>query len=183
MRSCPPSNPLRPARHAARTLAALAICAAFAGGAEAAASPALAAPVDLRADGALAAKRGNPLVVLFSLPECQYCAVVRANYLAPLARMPREADRLVVRELELTGTAPLAGFQGERTSARVLAARYGLRVAPAVVMFDRDGSLLASPLLGGDVAGMYGAYLDRALDQARARLAASASPHPTDPQP
>jgi thioredoxin-related protein len=169
--------------YAVRTLAALAICAAFTVSAEAAAGPTLAAPIDLRADGALAAMRGNPLVVLFSLPECQYCAVVRRNYLAPLTRMPREADRLVVRELALTGTAPLAGFQGEQTSASMLAARYGLRVAPAVVMLDRDGSLLAPPLLGGDVAGLYGAYLDLALDEARARLATSASARSTDPKP
>ena len=67
--------------------------------------------------------------------------VVRRNYLAPLTRMPREADRLVVRELELTGTAPLAGFRGEQTNGSLLAARYGLRVAPAVVMLDREGKL------------------------------------------
>jgi thioredoxin-related protein len=166
-----------------RLLSALAICGAFAGSAEAAASPALAAPVDLRADGALAATRGSPLVVLFSLPECQYCAVVRRNYLAPLTHVPREAGRLVVRELELTGTAPLAGFHGEKTSGSLLAARYGLRVAPAVVMLDREGKLLAPPLLGGDVAGMYGAYLDRALDEARAQLAGTTSVGAIDPQP
>jgi hypothetical protein len=77
----------------------------------------------------------------------------------------------------------LAGFQGERTSAKVLAARYGLRVAPAVVMLDREGRLLAPPLLGGDVAGMYGAYLDRTLDEARAKLAGAASVRTIDAQP
>ncbi len=65
----------------------------------------------------------------------------------------------------------------------MLAARYGLAVAPSVVMLDRDGKLLAAPLLGGDVAGMYGAYLDRALDEARAKLAGAATARSTDPQP
>lgn len=157
----------------AAALAALSLC-----GVAMAAAPLLAAPADLRADGALAAARGKPLVLMFSLPECAYCAVVRRNYLAPLTRAPREADRLVVRELELTGTDALAGFHGERTSGAALAARYGLQVAPAVVMLDRDGNLLAAPLLGGDVAGMYGAYLDRALDDARASLAAARAIHP-----
>ena len=178
-----PSDRRRPARDALRTLAAVTICAVFASTAEAAASAALAAPVDLRSDGALAATRGNPLVVLFSLPQCPYCVVVRRNYLAPLTRMPREADRLVVRELELTGTAPLAGFHGEKTNGSKLAARYGLHVAPAVVMLDPDGRLLAPPLLGGDVAGMYGAYLDQALDEARAKLASSVSARPIDSKP
>lgn len=183
MRACPSPNPLRPARHALRALIALAMCGAFSGSAEAAANPALAVALDLRADGALAATRGTPLVVLFSLPECQYCAVVRRNYLVPLTHAPREADRLVVREVALTGTAPLAGFHGEKTSGSSLAARYGLRAAPAVVMLDREGKLLAPPLLGGDIAGMYGAYLDRALDEARAKLAGAASLRSIDPQP
>ncbi len=115
---------------------------------------------------------------MFSLPECGYCAVVRRNYLAPLAHAPRPADRFVVRELELTGTEKLAGFHGERTSGATLAARYGVRVAPAVVMLDRDGKLLAPPLLGGDVAGMYGAYLERSLEDARASLAPARAPKP-----
>jgi thioredoxin-related protein len=157
-------------RYALRMLAALTL---FAGGAQAA-QPALAAPRDLRSDGALATIHGNPLVILFSLPQCQYCAVVRRNYLAPLTRMPGKQERLVVRELELTDTAPLAGFNGEQTSGRMLAARYGLQVAPAVVMLDRDGQLLVPPLLGGDIAGMYGAYLERSLEGARARLATAA---------
>lgn len=160
---------------ALRTLAGLAICAVLSGRASALEGAPLAASSDLRAEAALAAVRGTPLVVLFSLPDCRYCAVVRRNYLMPLTRMPREADRFVVRELELTGAAPLAGFHGEATSGTELARRYGLRVAPTIVLLDRDGELLAPPLVGGDVSGMYGAYLDQALDEARNRLASRSS--------
>jgi thioredoxin-related protein len=137
----------------------------------------LAAPIDLHADGAVAAARGRPLIVLFSLPDCHYCEVVRRNYLAPLAALPHEAQRPVVRELELTATAPIAGFRGDKTSGAALASKYGVRFAPTVVMLDRDGVLLAPPLVGGDVAGMYGAYLDRALGEAQAKLSA------VDPKP
>ncbi len=156
-----------------RTAAVLAACAVLAAGAVADDGALLAAPTDLRADGMLAASRGKPIIVLFSLPGCQYCEVVRRNYLAPMARLPHEADRPVVRELELTGTVALPGFRGDKTSGSALANQYGVRVAPTVVMLDRGGNLLAPPLVGGDVAGMYGAYLDRALDEARAKLSAA----------
>lgn len=162
-----------------RNLAALGVCAVLAAGAAAHERPAAGALPELRAEAMLAVRGGKPLVVLFSLPDCPYCVVVRNNYLMPLTRAPREADRLVVRELTLTGNAPLAGFRGEPSSAGELAAQYGLRVAPAVVVVDGNGALLAPPLIGGDVAGMYGAYLDRVLDEARARLAARAAPHPS----
>ena len=126
--------------------------------------------IDLRADGQLAANRGKPVVLLFSLPDCQYCLVVRRNYLAPLTRAPQEAERPVVREVELNGDLPLTGFLSERTTGSELARQYGVYAAPTVVMLDRAGKLLAAPLVGGDIAGMYGAYLDSALEEAQAKL-------------
>jgi hypothetical protein len=172
---CLSSRRHRRPQYVARAVAVLA--AALAAGAGAADGAALAAAVDLHADGVLAATRGKPVIVLFSLPDCHYCEVVRRNYLAPMAGLPHEVVRPVVRELELNGTAPVAGFRGDKTSGSALASRYGVKVAPTVVMLGRDGELLAPPLVGGDVAGMYGAYLDRALGEAQARLSA------LDPKP
>lgn len=148
-------------------------------GAAAAAVPVragLPAPADLGVDGALAAKRGKPLLLLFSLPDCAYCEVVRRNYLVPLTRDGREQERPVVRELEMTGSASLIGFGKARTSGTALAAHYKVRFAPTVLLLDGTGKLLAPPLVGGDVAGMYGAYLDAALADAQRSIAAATAP-------
>jgi hypothetical protein len=126
--------------------------------------------VDLGRDGRTALKRGVPIVILFSLPDCSYCAVVRRNYLVPLAQEGDPGRRPLVRELEMTATAPLRGFGNEAASGKTLAERYQVKVAPTVVMLDSAGNLAAPPLAGGDVAGMYGAYLDAALSQARTAL-------------
>jgi hypothetical protein len=138
----------------------------------------------LQHDGREATQRGKAIVMLFSLPGCRYCEVVRRNYLAPLARQAGSADRYLVRELEMASKARLAGFHGERTSASALAQHYGVRVAPTVVLLDGAGNLLAPPLVGGDVSGMYGAYLDSALAEAAAKLAAGRPrpPHKTTRQ-
>lgn len=132
----------------------------------------LPAPDDLGADGALAEKRGKPLLLLFSLPGCAYCDVVRRNYLLPLTRDGHAQERPVVRELEIGATASLIGFGKARTSGSALAAHYKVRVAPTVLLLDAAGKLLAPPLIGGDVSGMYGAYLDGALDEAQRNMAA-----------
>jgi hypothetical protein len=129
---------------------------------------------DLRADGAEAAARGVPVVLLFSLPECSYCLVVRRNYLLPLQRDLAPARRPVVRELQLDDTAALRGFDGAPTSAKELAARYHARFAPTVVLVDDSGALLAAPIVGGDTTGLYGGYLDNALAEAVRRLASRA---------
>jgi hypothetical protein len=42
-----------------------------------------------------------------------------------------------------------------------------------VLFVDGSGKALAPPLVGGDTAGMYGAYLDNRLAASRAQLAGS----------
>ena len=60
-----------------RSLAALGVCAVLAAGAAAHERPA--PQPQLRAEAMLAERGGKPLVVLFSLPDCPYCVVVRNN--------------------------------------------------------------------------------------------------------
>lgn len=126
---------------------------------------------DLASDGRTAWQRGVPLVILFSLPGCAYCEVVRRHYLVPLANEGAAGERPLVRETDLSSTAPLRGFDGEAASGRALGKRYGIRVAPSVLVLDGRGRQLAPVLEGGDVAGMYGAYLDDTLAAARRALA------------
>jgi hypothetical protein len=131
----------------------------------------LPATEDLARDGRTALERGVPLVILFSLPGCSYCEVVRSHYLAPLMNDGAPGRRPLVRELDLSSGAALRSFRGEAGSGRALAKQYGIRVAPSVLVLDGDGRRLAPVLEGGDVAGMYGAYLDDTLALARRALA------------
>lgn len=127
----------------------------------------LPAAQDLAGDGRTARERGVPIVILFSLPGCSYCEVVRRNYLAPLMKEGQASRQPLVRELDMSSAAPLRGFQGEAGSGRALANRYEVRVAPSVLLLDGAGKRLAPLLEGGDTVGMYGAYLDDRLAAAR----------------
>lgn len=134
------------------------------------ASPAASAvqlATDLRHDGAEAARHGTTLILLFSLPACSYCDTVRRNYLAPLAAGSQGAPRYVVREIVIQGRRRVTGFDGKPTTHAELARLFGARVAPTVMFVDRRGAALAAPLVGGDTAGMYGAYLESRLSEAR----------------
>lgn len=160
----------RPWRSAALAVALLA------GGVAAAAPPAGLLPaLEPGRDGRLALQRGVPMLILFSLPDCPYCETVRRNYLAPLAREGNIRERPLVRETDMASAAPLRGFRQEASSGKALAVHYGVRVAPSVAIVDGRGRLLAPVLEGGDVSGMYGAYLDNALAAARSALAGAAA--------
>lgn len=128
----------------------------------------LPAPLDLRQDLALSAARGQPLVLLVSVRGCGFCEQVRRNYLAPLAK----SGPVIVREIDLRQTTTMVGAEGERYTQAALAYQLGARLGPSVYFLGPGASNLAKPLLGFNDA-FYGAYLDTALTQSRARLSES----------
>jgi thioredoxin-related protein len=155
-----------------RTLIAVFFCFALARNADAAGA-ALPAPVNLQRDAVQAQKEGKPVVILFTLPGCSFCQVVRQNYLAPLLRDLPVKERPIIREVEIDGTQTFVGFKGEIVSYRSLARTLNIRFAPTVVFLDSSGDSLTDPIVGGDVAGLYGGYLDRAFSEATKKLAAA----------
>ena len=135
------------------------------------ADTALPAAHDLRASVARAAARGEPLVLLFSLPDCPYCEVVRASTYRWLLR-----DGVPVEQLDMVAGYKLGGFDGRPTDGAVLAARYGVHLAPTVLFLGADGREIGERLVGAGVPDFYGAFVDRSLAQARKHLqGASAS--------
>ena len=110
--------------------------------------------------------------MLFSTPGCPYCREVRRNYLAPRAaeQAAQPAPTLLIREIDITGRAPLIDLQGRRTTQAEFASRLNVRVVPVVALFDERFQLLGDALVGIDRAGFYESYLTRAIEAAERRL-------------
>lgn len=159
--------PLIPTRRSSVRLAAAALLAfATLVGPASAGTPHLPRATDLAAHAAEAARRGEPLVVLVSLPDCGYCDTVRKSYLGPQAA----AGEIAVREVDMTADTPMRDTNGSMTTARAWAKAHQVRVAPTVLFLDRDGRQAAAPLRGLQ-PDFYGAYLEQSLGQARAAVA------------
>lgn len=163
------SERLGSAGMSSRILAALFLCVALNGSVHAGDAN-LPAPVDLQKDGAQGRREGKPVVILFSLPGCAFCHVVRQNYLMPMLRNVPAKDRPIIREVEITSTQTFVGFKGEPTSHQHFAKNFHIRFAPTVVFLDPSGQFLTDPIIGGDTAGLYGGYLDRAFAEAAKML-------------
>lgn len=125
---------------------------------------------DLLADGRLARERKVPMVILFSLPGCPYCEIVRRSQLAPMLRDPRQSARAIIREIDIDSDAPLVGFAGERTTHAQVARGHGVRAAPVVAFWDGTGKPIAEPLRGMLLPDFYSAYLEAALAAAESKL-------------
>ncbi len=123
---------------------------------------------DLRSESSQAQQEGKPLVLMFSLPECPYCKVVRRNYLLPMIREAGN-DPPQIRELSMRGRQAIRDFDGTVTTPTAIANRYGVKVAPTLVFVNASGEMLTEPLVGGDHQ-FFSVYLDRAFAEAAAKF-------------
>lgn len=107
-----------PGREMKRRMRLALLCCGVLAAGVATAQPAASLPVpaDLMLDGAQAERDGKPLILFFSFPGCQFCHVVRQNYLAPLLRTDDARKRPVIRELDVTSTRSVKGFDGSRAT-------------------------------------------------------------------
>lgn len=160
------------AQRAARRALAVALLAPAAMPAVAGAADSTLPPLrNVAADAGDAARRGEPLVVLVTLPGCHYCETVRRGYLAPQAAR----GELIVREVDMAASTPLRDAAGQITTARDWVRSHGVRVAPTVLFLDANGKSAAPPLRGIQ-PDFYGAYLEQALEAARAKVRAGQPP-------
>ncbi|RZT38698.1 thioredoxin domain-containing protein [Cupriavidus agavae] len=156
-----------PVRPLFRTFRSLFCAGLLAGGIGVASAAAHLPPVtDIPAQTAAAARHGEPLVVLVTLPGCTYCEAVRRNYLGPQLA----AGEITAREIDMTAESPIRDADGTMTTGKQWAQARGITLAPTVLFLDRQGRNLTGPLRGMQ-ADFYGAYLEQALDEARARMA------------
>lgn len=128
---------------------------------------------DLAADAVQAQREDKPLILFFSLPGCPFCHVVRNNYLQPLLRDSTPKQRPVIREVDISSTQSLRNFDRTTGSPRSIAQRYKVIAAPTVIFVDAAGCMLAPSIVGGDIAGVYGGYLDNAFDMSARKIAAA----------
>ena len=132
-------------------------------GSEMALQPAHAFPQHL----ATALARGLPLTVMVSLPGCPFCKVVRDSHLAPLLR----EQAMAVVQIDMGSALPLLGAQGQAGTHDEQVRRWGVKVAPTLLFFGRQGNEVAERLVGALLPDFYGAYLAQRLETARRSLA------------
>lgn len=144
----------------------LGLAAALPGAVAWARDSALPVPASLQVAGRDAAQKGEPLVLLVSLPGCPYCELVRRNYLLPM-----RAEGLQAWQINVTDNQRLVrDFAGVASTGAALARQWQAAFTPTVLFFDARGNEIAQRLVGVAVPDFYGAYLDAELATARGKL-------------
>ncbi|OYV30651.1 MAG: glutaredoxin [Thiomonas sp. 20-64-9] len=114
-----------------------------------------------------AAAKDQPLIVMFSLPNCPFCEKLRRTQYQFMAK-----EGYVVQQIEITSRTPVTGFDGKPTTGVQLARQFGIRLAPTVLFFGPGGKEIGERITGAPTADFYGAFIDRALKESAQALKA-----------
>ena len=118
---------------------------------------------DLRKDGALAAKRNVPLLLMVSAEECPYCKVMEADYLVPMLRN-REYDSMVlIRKIHLDSFDEIIDFNGKSVVPTDVSQRYSVWVTPTLLFLNGQGEEVQKRMVGLGVRDFVSAYIDESI--------------------
>ncbi|WP_296638894.1 thioredoxin family protein [Thiobacillus sp. 65-1402] len=120
---------------------------------------------NFQADARIAAKRGVPILVVFTSPVCSYCERVKREYLIPMHKDPAYRNRVIIREVTIGTTTPLTGFDGVPTSEGAFAAANKIFLVPTVKVFDTKGADASEAIVGLLSPDYYFGYLEAAIDE------------------
>lgn len=132
-------------------------------------------PIDIADDlvniGKLAATRKAPIMLVFTRPECPYCARAKKEHLEPMRISQNYGAKIIMREIVAADERTvLRDFNGNSTTHGEFARRYDIRSVPTVLVVDPQGKPLAEPIIGLTSPDFYNLYLEQAIDAGRVAL-------------
>ncbi len=126
-------------------------------------------PADMRRAAQQANARGEPLVLMVSLPGCPWCELLRRNYLTPMRAEGVAAFELMVNDR----STMLLDFNAQRLTPAALSDALNIKITPTLLFFNTQGQEIAPRMEGVASADFIGAILDERLATARARIKAA----------
>lgn len=112
-----------------------------------------------------------PILLLFSAEDCDYCEVVRENYLLPMMRSGDYVKRILFRQIYIEDYSYLRDINGEQISADTIALKYDVELTPTILFIDSNGNELSHRVVGVSNRFYFGETLDKHIAQALTSLA------------
>ena len=120
---------------------------------------------DLHGLGRESNLRKIPVVLFFSSVHCEYCDLVRDEFLNYLSTDPAFMNKLLLREVRMDNIRPLLDFSRQSISHAAFTEQRAIELVPTIQFTDGVGDILVEDIVGVTTLGFYGAYLEQAIEQ------------------
>jgi thioredoxin-related protein len=113
----------------------------------------------------IAEKRDVPILILFSMEDCEWCEIIRSEYLLPMQSRKEDRSRILMGELFIEAHNYVRDFDGKLISADNIGLRYMADLSPTLVFVDAEGNELVKRIIGFKGRDYYDHVLDNAIKQ------------------
>ena len=120
---------------------------------------------DLHGLGRESNLRKVPVVLFFSSVHCEYCDLVRDEFLNYLSTDPAFMNKLLLREVRMDSNRPLLDFSRQSITHATFTEQRVIELVPTIQFTDGVGDILVEDIVGVTTLGFYGAYLEQAIEQ------------------
>ncbi len=125
---------------------------------------------DLEALGREARAEGKVILLEMSASYCGYCRTLEDNIIKPMLRSGDYTDYVLIRRLHIDSHYGLRDFNGSKTSPSKFSLRHNVQLTPTLLFLDGEGKEVSERILGVNTLEMYGAYVDKALQQGHQKI-------------
>jgi hypothetical protein len=129
-------------------------------------------PTSLREAALAAQSKGEPLVMLVSLPGCVWCELLRRNYLGPMRLEGVHAFQITINDKKQV----VDNFQGQPSHGANIATAHQAKFTPTLMFFNAQGQEIAKRIEGVASVDMVGALIDARLATARQQIVLTSRP-------
>lgn len=125
---------------------------------------------DLAAVGALSQEKGVPILLMFSTEDCSYCKRLEAEVLGPMRKAGIDPKRVILRKVMMDEYDTLRDFSGDTRNAESFGITRGVEIVPTLELIDSTGKALVPKIVGYQTPGLYGSYLEKAIEVSQSLL-------------
>lgn len=128
---------------------------------------------DLVEVAALSQKNGVPILLMFSTEDCTYCKQLESEVLGPMRKAGIDPKRVILRKVMMDEYDTLRDFSGRKRNAESFAINRGVEIVPTLELVDATGKTLVPKIIGYQTPGLYGDYLEQAIDVSQSLIKSS----------
>lgn len=116
-------------------------------------------------DGKQARQNKTPILIMFSTPDCPYCALIKEEVILPMSQMKEYHKKIIIRHINANSLEEITDFYNKNNSHGKLAFEYGVHFFPTIILTDDYGVSLGK-IIGVPNIDYYWYELDKIIIRA-----------------
>ncbi len=111
----------------------------------------------------------TPILIMFSIPDCEYCKTVKREVIGPMSEMSEYKNKIIIRHIDANSFETIHNFYNQKISNNQFTSQFEVDFFPTVLLVNQYGDILEK-MIGVINEDYYWTDLDKLIDSATNKL-------------